>query len=38
MGAPSSSRATALKIVGSVGLVTLVCAFVLKSSMQAGAE
>jgi cytochrome c-type biogenesis protein CcmE len=38
MGAPSSSRATALKILGSVGLVTLVCGFVLKSSMKAGAE
>jgi cytochrome c-type biogenesis protein CcmE len=38
MSAPSSSRATALKILGSVGLVTLVCGFVLKSSMKAGAE
>jgi cytochrome c-type biogenesis protein CcmE len=38
MGAPSASRATALKILASVGLVTLVCGFVLKSSMKAGAE
>ena len=38
MGAPSASRATGVKILASVGLVTLVCGFVLKSSMKAGAE
>jgi cytochrome c-type biogenesis protein CcmE len=38
MAAPSAARATGLKILASVGLVTLVCAFVLKSSMKAGAE
>ena len=38
MAAPSASRATGLKILASVGLVTLVSAFVLKSSMKAGAE